>query len=298
MSGLWAWLLPPVASDHGAGLDRVTIWVHVLAAVLFLAWGAVFVYSLWRFRAKRRTKKRRTKTSDEDASRSQAPSSRWPGRWPGRWPTVAEVAIVAAEAAILLGLSIPLFSARLGEDVDAAGEDAVEVRVVAQQYAWNVHYPGPDGVFGATAPERVDEETNPVGLDRDDPLAADDVVLVNQLHLPVGRVAVLRLSSKDVIHAFSVVEMRVKRDAIPGSVTTVTFRPTVTSEEMGRRLAVDVPQSDDPQSYVYEIACAQLCGLGHARMRGFLTVHTQSSYDAWMAEQQEKLAEPVDDFWR
>ena len=139
----------------------------------------------------------------------------------------------------------------------------------------------------------MDQETNPVGLDRDDPRAADDVVLVNQLHLPVDRVAVLRLTSKDVIHGFSVVEMRVKRDAIPGSVTTIAFRPTVTSEDMGRRLKLE-----DPSSYVYEIACAQLCGLGHARMRGFLTVHSQASYEAWMAEEQEKLAEPVDSFWR
>ena len=268
-----AWLLPPVASDHGAGLDRVTLWVHLLMGVLFLAWGAVFVYSLVRFRASRQP---------DEAPAGTAPSK--------RWPTLAEIAIVVAEAAILLGLSIPLFSARLGEDVE---EGAVEVRVVAQQYAWNVHYPGPDGEFGPTSPARVDEETNPIGLAREDPRAADDIVLVNQLHLPVDRVAVLRLSSKDVIHAFSVVEMRVKRDAIPGSVTAVTFRPTVTNEDMGRRLGLD-----DPSSYVYEIACAQLCGLGHARMRGFLTVHTEESYDAWMATEQEKLVTPVDDFWR
>lgn len=268
-----AFLLPPVASDHGPGLDRVTLWVHVLMAVLFLAWSTVFFYSLWRFRASRRNGR---------------PESSRPGK---KLPTAVEVFIVVSEAAILLGLSIPLFSARLGEKV-GEDADAVEVRIVSQQYAWNVHYPGPDGEFGATAPERVDEETNPVGLDRDDPRAADDVVLVNQLHLPVDRVAVLRLTSKDVIHAFSVVEMRVKRDAIPGSVATVTFRPTVTSEEMGRRLGWA-----DPSSFVYEIACAQLCGLGHSRMRGFLTVHTQVSYDAWMATEQEKLVEPVDDFW-
>ena len=277
------WLLPPVASDHGAGLDRVTIWVHVLMAVLFLAWSGIFFCSLWRFRASRQP--------HPDAE----PDSPKPGKrgFSAAKITVAEIAVVAAETAILIGLSIPLFSARLGEDPGGENSDAVEVRVVAQQYAWNVHYPGPDGEFGPTSPERVDQETNPVGLDRDDPRAADDVVLVNQLHLPVDRVAVLRLTSKDVIHGFSVVEMRVKRDAIPGSVTTIAFRPTVTSEDMGRRLKLE-----DPSSYVYEIACAQLCGLGHARMRGFLTVHSQASYEAWMAEEQEKLAEPVDSFWR
>lgn len=277
-SSLWDRILgywPQVASDHGAGLDRVTLWVHILIGVLFVAWSTVFFVALWRFRAGR----------TRSGAAPRAPS--------GRWTTLAEVAIVAVEATLLLGLSIPLFSARLGESVDAT--DAVEVRVIAQQYAWNFHYPGPDGEFGATLPERVDEETNPVGLDREDPRAADDVVLQNQLHLPVDRVAVLRLTSKDVIHAFSIVEMRVKRDVIPGSVATISFRPTVTSEEMGRRLGHRLGR-DDATTYRYEIACAQLCGLGHSRMRGFLTVHTQEGYDAWM-EGQQKPAKPVDPFW-
>ncbi|MDA8019267.1 MAG: hypothetical protein MPN21_17640, partial [Thermoanaerobaculia bacterium] len=262
-----------VASDHGGGLDRVTIWVHVLAGLLFLAWSAVFFYSLWRFRATR-----------QESSENQEESLKH------RWPMWVEVTVVAAEAVILIGLSIPLFSARLGETIE---DDAVEVRIVAQQYAWNVHYPGPDGEFGTTEPSLVDEEINPVGLDRNDPRAADDLVLVNQLHLPVDRVAVLRMSSKDVIHGFSIVEMRVKRDVVPGSITTIAFRPTVTSEEMGRRLGLD-----DPSTYVYEIACAQLCGLGHSRMRGFLVVHDQESFEAWKSAEQEKQGEPVDDFWQ
>lgn len=273
-------LLPEVASAHGTGLDRVTVAVHLLAAVLFVVWGAIFVVSLWRFRRRRREE---GKSSEGDVAGRPA------GRFTGRWPGVAEGLVVAAEAAILLGLSIPLFSARLGEEPVAtdAGEP-VEVRVVAQQYAWNFHYPGPDGVFGPTDPSRVDEESNPVGLDREDPASSDDVVLVNQLHLPVDRVAVLRLSSKDVIHAFSVVEMRVKRDAVPGMVNVLTFEPTVTTGEMRRRLGDD---------FVYEIGCAQLCGLGHARMRGFLTVHDPEGFAAWMEGEQEKLEREVDPFW-
>ncbi len=165
------------------------------------------------------------------------------------------------------------------------------MRVIGEQFAWNFHYAGPDGVFGKTTPELVDLETNPIGLDKDDPASADDITTINQLHLPVDRPALIYLSSKDVIHSFASQEMRVKQDAIPGMVFPVWFQPTVTTAQMRERTG--------NSEFGYEIACAQLCGLGHYRMQGFMTIHSQAEYDAWMAEQQElKAAEgDGDDFW-
>ena len=57
---------------------------------------------------------------------------------------------------------------------------------------------------------------NPLGLDRTDPAAKDDITTINQLNLPVDRPVLVHLSSKDVIHSFGLYEMRVKQDAIPG----------------------------------------------------------------------------------
>jgi cytochrome c oxidase subunit 2 len=151
------------------------------------------------------------------------------------------------------------------------------VRVVGEQFAWNVHYPGPDGVFGRTAIDLVDAASNPLGLDRDDPAAADDVTTINQLHLPVGKPAIIHLSSKDVIHSFMLNEMRVKQDAVPGVSIPVWFVPTMTTDELRQRRGDDTAH--------FEIACAQLCGIGHATMRGFLTIHTAEDFDAWMTEQ-------------
>jgi cytochrome c oxidase subunit 2 len=153
--------------------------------------------------------------------------------------------------------------------------------VIGQQFAWNIHYPGPDGKFGPTAAALVNPETNPIGLDRKDAAAADDVVTVNQLHLPVDKPAIVFVSSLDVIHSFGLNEMRVKQDAIPGMSTPLWFVPTVTTDQMRA-------QRGDPQ-WNYEIACAQLCGLGHYRMRGFLTVDTAEQFTAWMDAEQEKL---------
>ena len=152
------------------------------------------------------------------------------------------------------------------------------VRVVAQQFAWNIHYPGADGIFGKTDVSLINEQTNPVGLDRSDPNAADDITTLNQLHLPVDKPVIIHLSSKDVLHSFYLPEMRVKQDAIPGMSIPLWFKPV----KIGN----------------WEIACAQLCGLGHYRMRGFLNIHSQNDYDAWLKEQDDLLqGAPQDDFW-
>ena len=128
----------------------------------------------------------------------------------------------------------------------------------------------------------LDEETNPLSRDRSDPGAADDITTINQLHVPVDKPVMIHLTSKDVIHCFALQEMRVKQDIIPGIMTPTWFVPTVTTDEM--RVIKDLPK------YNYEIACAQLCGLGHYRMRGFMTIHTQEDFDAWLVEEAAEIA--------
>lgn len=259
--------LPELASRHGVGVDRVLELIHLLMAVLFVAWTALFGWILWRYRAGRRP------GADYQGTR-------------GRWATWAEIGIVAAEALLLFGLAIPLFSDRF----DARPENPFEVRVVAQQFAWNVHYPGADGVFGRSRAELVNEMDNPLGLDPDDPSGADDLTAINRLRLPVDRPVLVHLSSKDVIHSFSLPEMRVKRDAVPGLETAVRFEPTVTTAAMRERTG--------NENFGYEIVCAQLCGLGHYRMVGFVEVLEASELEAWLeAEGAKKLAAEEDDFW-
>ncbi|NJL28047.1 MAG: hypothetical protein HC897_09165 [Thermoanaerobaculia bacterium] len=148
-------------------------------------------------------------------------------------------------------------------------------------------------MFGRTDVNLVDVQTNPLGLDREDPASADDVTTINQLHLPVGKPVLIHLSTKDVLHSFYLPEMRVKQDAVPGIVVRVWFEPTVTTTDMRTQKGND--------KFGYEIGCAQLCGLGHYRMKGFLTVHAQDEFDSWMAERQEenkpKEGEEGDEFW-
>jgi cytochrome c oxidase subunit II len=260
--------MPELASAQGAVLDNLMSYVHWLMAVLFVGWGGLFVFMLVRFNARRNPK--------ASYRGVESHASRW-----------VEGGVALAEAILLVAFSIPFWYERV--DAFPAEGTATEVRVVGEQFAWNVHYPGPDGVFGRSAPELVDQQSNPLGIDRDDPAAADDVTTINQLHLPVDKPVIVHLSSKDVIHSFMLNEFRVKQDAVPGIEIPVHFVPTVTTAAMRERTGDD--------EYEYEIACAQLCGLGHFRMRGFVVIEEPAAYEAWLAS-KAPVAGGADSFWQ
>ncbi|PYR75528.1 MAG: cytochrome c oxidase subunit II [Acidobacteria bacterium] len=106
---------------------------------------------------------------------------------------------------------------------------------------------------------------------------------INELHVPVARPVKVLLTSQDVIHSFFVPEFRVKQDAIPGLTIPIWFIPNVTTAEMREK-------TGNP-NFQYEIACAQLCGLGHYRMRGFVTVLSAEEFQKWMDDEEAKLKE-------
>lgn len=239
------WLGLPVAAAADAHvLDHEMVLVHWLMLVLFAAWGSFYAYTLIRYR------------------RSAHPVAVYERR-NGWWILGIGGAVLAAELVLLVFFSIPAWSARL--QAFPSENTSTVVRVVAEQFSWNVHYPGDDGRFGRTALALLGPE-NPLGLDRSDPAARDDVTTVNELHLPVNVPAIIYLSSKDVVHSFTLPQMRVKQDAIPALVQPVWFTPTMIGS--------------------WEIACSQLCGLGHYRMKGFYVIETAGEFREWLGEQQ------------
>jgi len=144
--------------------------------------------------------------------------------------------------------------------------DATEVEIVAQQWRWSYRLPGQDGRLG-TSDVRLITDTNPLGLNPDDPAGQDDVVIeAEELHLPIDRPVKVLLRSIDVLHDFYVPEFRSKMDMVPGSVTYFWFTPTRTGS--------------------FEALCAELCGVGHPMMRGRVVVQTQADYQAWLDGQR------------
>jgi len=235
--------LPVAASSDAAQVDLVLRLVHWLILVLFAGWSIYLTWVLIRFRHRRQPR------ADPDGCR-------------GRLALCTEAGIVVAEAVLLVVFAMPLWFNRTAAQPSDSG--AVVIRVVAEQFSWNVHYPGADGRFGQTSVGLV-SPTNPLGLDRASPFGQDDVVETGQIHLPVDRLAIIQLSSKDVIHSFGVPAMRVKRDAIPGLVAPVWFTPTRTG--------------------TFEIACSQLCGLAHYRMRGTIVVEPDAAFRKFLRDE-------------
>jgi cytochrome c oxidase subunit II len=239
--------LPAAASNHASAMDAVLVSVHAHMALIFVAWLALLVIALVRFR------------------KGASPEPRMQGMG-GAWAAVAIGAVIAGDVIILAALALPAWAER--NEPPPAGRPSIEIRITAEQFAWNIHYPGPDSVFGRTGQALV-SASNPVGIDRADPAAADDIGLLNVLMLPVNRTAVVQLTSRDVIHSFTLNEMRVKQDATPGMTSRVWFTPIATGD--------------------WEIACSQLCGLGHYRMRGEYHVVDQAAWDKWQAEELARL---------
>ena len=264
------WLgLPPLATEHGGAIDSLIGWTHIFMFVLFAGWGAFFAYVLVRFR------KSRNPVANYTGVKSHASS-------------YLEGGVLVVELVLLFAFSIPLWAQRV--DHVPPESEALVVHVTAEQFAWNVRYPGADKKFGKTDIKLIDTQTNPLGIDRNDPDAKDDVTTLNQLYLPANRPIIVKLRSKDVIHSFGVPEFRVKQDAIPGLTIPIWFVPNVTTAEMRTRTG--------QAEFQYEIACAQLCGLGHYRMRGFVTVLTAEEFQKWMDEKVKEALETGADPFR
>lgn len=234
--------MPIPASAHAGELDTIMTLVHVVVALLFAGWSLFLVWMLVRFRQSRQP------SADVEGLRSRTPAR-------------LEIAVVAVEAVLLAAFAIPAWVALAR--APSAPEVPLAVRVIAEQFAWNAHYTGIDGVFGDTRIQMVGP-ANPLGLDRSG-AGADDVVTINRIVLLKDRPVMVQLSSKDVIHSFGLPNFRVKMDANPGMLSPVWFTPTVAGK--------------------FDLVCSQLCGLGHYRMRAIVEVVDEDAFNRFIREE-------------
>lgn len=139
----------------------------------------------------------------------------------------------------------------------------IQLEVTGTQFQWYFRYPGPDGVFGRIDAQKFAkaDEGNPLGIDPADPAGRDDFVSTVMV-VPVGHLVQLHLHAQDVIHSLFIPAMRFKQDTVPGMEIYSHFTPT--------------------RAGVYEIACAELCGIGHYRMRATVRVVSEEDFQKWL----------------
>lgn len=180
---------------------------------------------------------------------------------------------------------------------DVSPEDTyLEIGATGYQFAWDIRYPGPDGILGEKNFRKIDMAVNPLGLDFEDENTLDDIVLsgADKIVLPVNTQVRVAISAKDVLHNFYLPHFRVKMDAIPGLPTYFIFTPITTTEEYRQKLKeypeyqvpADPDEPDGPQrweAFEYELACAELCGKGHYSMKRIVEVVSAEEYAEWAA---------------
>ncbi len=237
--------LPELASEHGGQVDHMDGIVHWFMFVLFVGWSAYLVRVIYTRRAKR------------------SPRADYHGVT-GHATTHIEVGVCIVEAILLLGFAFPLW-ARQADDYPT-GPNVVKLRAVGEQFAWNFHYAGNDGMLGGVNP-RLITGANPIGRELADPNGSDDFISPALLKLPINRPVIIDVRSKDVIHNLALVPMRAAQDATPGVKAHMWFTPTKTG--------------------TWDIICGQLCGTSHSQMKATLEVVSEADYDAWVKEQSD-----------
>lgn len=247
------WWIPFLASQQGAGFDQHFLLSIVMCAIIFVPAQLVLAYVIVRY---------------ADRKGAVAGYSHGNNTFEALWTGLALV--------FFLGMNAAGQKMWAAQRFDPAPENSLQVEVTGEQFAWNMRYAGPDGQFGKTSPALMDNSSgNPLGIDPNDPLGKDDIVSPT-LVVPVNRPLEILLRSKDVTHNFFVREMRIKQDAVPGMELKIHFTPTV--------LTKDRPTGGD-STKDYEIACSELCGLGHYKMRSYMRVVTEEEFAAWLKSQ-------------
>jgi cytochrome c oxidase subunit 2 len=240
------WWLPAGAAASANFIDGQFALTYVLMGIVFLAAQLSLGYLVWKYRERA----------------SAAPVQYSHGN------TTLELVWTVLTAVLFIGLNLMGSRVWAHERFEPAEAHAVPVEVTGMQFAWYFRYPGPDGKYGKTSPKFMDPSAGgeaAVGLDTSDPAAKDDVV-TGTMYLPVNREVDLSLRAVDVIHSFFVPSLRFKQDAVPGLNIHMHFTPTQIGE--------------------YEIACAELCGLGHYKMHGMVHVVSQEDFDKWLAARE------------
>lgn len=232
------WWFPPPISEHAPSIDQQFLVTMIVVGIAFTLAQVGLGYVVWRYGASKNRK-------DERAVYSHGNN-----KLEAIWTIITAVIFIALA---VLGQRV---WAQLHFNDAPAG--SYQVEVVAQQFQWNFHYAGADNKFGRTDPALIkDDEQNYIGLDSKDPNAKDDAS-VSALAIPVNRPVELILRAKDVTHSFWVPPLRFKQDLVPGLVIRVHF----TATRVGK----------------YELACAELCGQFHYRMKSFLLVLPEAQH--------------------
>jgi cytochrome c oxidase subunit 2 len=265
----WKWWLPPNHSSFGGDIDLMFYWIFWITMVTFVGVELAMVYFCFKYKKNPARKAVYTTGSH-----------------------TLEVAWTVIPAVILVALGVASAKTwalvKNPADPNYPTKFQTTVKIVAQQFAWNVWYAGIDGEIGT---DDDFKETNILNIPYE-PVDAKGKTTTEE------NVRVM-LTSQDVIHSLFIPVLRVKQDAVPGYVGNLWFdcqRMTWPGPD-GKHLTGDQTMADDGITRLdweesYEIACAELCGMGHSQMKMLMKAVPRADWEKWMtAKSKAALAQ-------
>jgi cytochrome c oxidase subunit II len=233
------WYFTPIASNWGAIDDTISITFWVTGGV-FVVVNLFMAYAVYRYRHRK------------GGRAHYEPENKKLEWWLLGLTTVGVASMLAP------GLFV------WAKFVDVP-KDAMVVEALGQQWNWMYRFPGADGKLGTVDAKYVSND-NRFGMNPGDPSGQDDVLIASpEVHLPLGKPIKVLLRSNDVLHNFSIAQIRVKMDLVPGLVTHAWFTPM--------------------RAGTFELLCEELCGIGHFAMRGRMVIEEDAAFQAWLGGQ-------------
>ena len=277
-------ILPESASVHGENYDRLLWFSFSIIFVVQTITQALLHYFAFKYRGN----KKRKALFFADSNFLE-----------GVWTIIPTIALAGL---ILYGLFTWVDIMTIEEN-----DEAIVVELYAQQFNWKARYAGEDGVLGDANVRFLQDfdGKNLVGIDATDPNGFDDVV-VQELHLPVGREVIFKMRSQDVLHSAYMPHFRAQMNCVPGMITEFAFTPKTTTEEMrqnpdmiakvkkinkirsqkSQELIASGDSALDPYEFDYLLLCNKICGASHYNMQMKIIVESEKDYEKWMTEQQ------------
>ena len=193
--------------------------------------------------------------------------------------------------AIVLAVIIILGLKQWNTITAPASEDAIIVQLYAKQFDWTARYAGKDNTLGDSHYKKI-TDTNPLGMDSADVKGQDDIVVKNEIHIPLGKEIEFKLNSRDVIHSAYMPHFRSQMNCVPGMTTVMHFVPTITTAEMRKKPYVinlmaginakRAEKGEKPVEFDYTLLCNKICGTSHYNMQMTIIVDTPEDYQKWI----------------
>ena len=272
-------LLPEAASEHGHDYDQLMLVSMVIIFIAQALTQTLLQYFAYKYHGK--TGRKALFYADND-------------RLEFIWTIIP---VITLAGLILYGLYTWTNIMDVNDE-----DDPLIVELYGQQFNWTARYAGEDNVLGLANVRLIDiNKANVLGLDESDTYATDDII-VNELHLPVGRKVNFKIRSQDVMHSAYMPHFRAQMNAVPGMITEFSYTPIITTEEMRQKpdiidkvkrtnairaeRAANGDNNSDPWEFDYVLLCNKICGKSHYNMQMKIIVESQKDYDAWMADQK------------